>query len=324
MAIRTRSRIGLLSLLLLAAGTVTFHAQDSQLRMIIGANAVCRAEPNETAAVAARPFRMGDILTVTKQQDVGGVAWYRDDSQSSGTCWVYGPLTAEFSPASPEAALLAIFDRLEQRPEPVSFVEFVEVTNLLEDDFAGAVTTSGFLQFRKLKLIAKGLSGPEARDQVLSRDPLKKAWILSHQDILKFSQPTDTWSIQPLMYWRLYDSYSQTMWAEDLAQTAALGQPYKEDCSPQCLLSAIFDGPVQYWSRRPNGAAIARALQQSAAMARHAADNACRNRTADPPVPAALVGQIRDSLATVTSPGKQDVLQALSDAETKCSAQKAP
>jgi hypothetical protein len=317
MATLIRSRIRLLSivLLFLVAGAVTFHAQDSQLRMIIGANAVCRAEPDETAATATPPLRLGDIITVTKQQDAGGVAWYRDDSQA---CWVSGPLTAEFSPASPDAALLAIFDRLEQRTNPVTFEEFVEVTNLLEDDFAGAVASSGLLQFRKLKLIARGLSGPEARDQVISRDPLKKAWILSHEDILKFYQPTDTWSIRTMLYWRLYDSYSQTAWADDLAQTAGLGQPYSENCSPQCLLSAIFDGPLQYWSRLPNGAAIGQALQQAAAMARHAADNACRNNTADPPVPAALVGQIRASLATVTSPRKQDVLQALSDAEKKC------
>jgi len=59
-----------------------------------------------------------------------------------------------------------------------------------------------------------------------------------------------------MLYWRLYDSYSQTAWADDLAQTAGLGQPYSENCSPQCLLSAIFDGPLQYWSRLPNGAAI--------------------------------------------------------------------
>jgi hypothetical protein len=319
MGLITRSHVALAPLLVALAAPAAL-SQDSDLRMVIGANAICRAQPSQTAATTGQPFRLGDILTVTKKTEADGATWYSDDTQP-GACWVSGPLTAEFSTSTPEEAFMAMFDHLEHQAGPVTFSQFVEVTNLLEDDFAGALANSGQLQYGELKLIGLGLSAPEARDQAIGRDPLKKSWILSHQNVLKFNSADDTWSIRPLVLWRIYDGSWRADWADDLAQTASLRQPYRENCSPECLLTAIWDGPLQYWSRLPNGAAIGEALQRATTIARRAVANACPGGSADPPVPAELVTQIRQSLATVSAPQKQDMLQALVDAERKCSGQ---
>src|SRR5881394_3307239 len=133
MALMNRTRIALVSILMVTAGLVASKAQDSQLRMIIAPNVVCRAEPSATAA-AGPPFRLGDIVTATKESQGGGATWYLDDSHFD-PCWVVASSTAEFSTSNPDEGLLAIFDRLEQRGEPPTFPEFVEVTNLFEDDF---------------------------------------------------------------------------------------------------------------------------------------------------------------------------------------------
>ena len=319
MSLLTCYRVALVPLLLAVFAPAAF-SQDTELRMIIGANAICRTQPSPSAAATGQPFRLGDILTVTKKTEADDGTWYSDDTQP-GACWVSGALTAEFSTSSPDEAFVAMFDRIEHQAGPVTFSEFVEVTNLLEDDFAGALANSGQLQYRELKLIGLGLSTPDARDQAIGRDPMKKAWILSHQNVLKFNSANDTWSIRPLVLWRIYDINWRADWADDLAQTASLRQPYRENCSPECLLTAIWDGPLQYWSRLPKGAAIGEALQKATTMTRRAAANACPGGSPDPPVPAELATQIRQSLATVSAPQKQDVLQALTDAEKKCAGQ---
>jgi hypothetical protein len=321
MSLLTRS-VTLAPLLVALVAPAAF-SQDSELRMIIGANAVCRAQASPTAATTGEPFRLGDVLTVTKKTEVNGATWYSDDTQP-GACWVSGDLTASFDTSDPEAAFVAMFERIEHQTTPVTFPEFVEVTNLLEDDFAGALANSGELQYRELKMIGQGLSAPDAHDQAIGRDPMKKSWILSHENVLKFNASTDTWTVRPLVLWRIYDGNWRQGWADDLAQTASLRQPYRDNCSPECLLTAIWDGPLQYWSRLPKGAAIGEALQRATTIARRAEANACPGALADPPVPAELLTQVRQSLATVSAPQKQDLLQALTDAENKCAGKKAP
>ena len=313
----TRSHVALVPVLLALAAPAAFP-QDSDLRMIIDANAICRAQPSASAAAAGQPFRLGDILTVTKKTEAEGTTWYSDDTQP-GACWVSGPLTAAFSTSNPDEAFVAMFDRMEHQAGPVTFSQFVEVANLLEDDFAGALANSGELQYGELKLIGRGLSTPENHDQAIGRDPLKKSWILSHQNVLKFNASSDTWTIRPLVLWRIYDGNWRAEWADDLAQSASLRQPYRQNCSPECLLTAIWDGPLQYWSRLPNGAAVGEALAEATTITKRAVTNACPGGSPDPPVPAELLNQIRQSLATVNAPQKQDVLQALGDAEKKCS-----
>jgi hypothetical protein len=104
------------------------------------------------------------------------VAVLLDPTGLRGRCWVYGPLTVEFSEEDPEAALIAAADRVLQRQE-ATFEELVAVENLFAwEPFAAATAASGRLQVGRLRIIDRAawkLRGP--------LDPLAQAWLLARR-----------------------------------------------------------------------------------------------------------------------------------------------
>ena len=118
--------------------------------------------------------------------------------------WIYGALTTEFSESNPEPSALALIDHLLQRPNEARFEDYVMVENkLAEFPFASLVRSSGLLQFRKLTFVKQAVSRNDMRGRTLAKDPLKKAWVLLHGDLVFYFDPDDGWFVRPEAYWDL-------------------------------------------------------------------------------------------------------------------------
>jgi hypothetical protein len=281
--------------------------------MVIAADAVCRSEPNVSAA-KVHSYQLGDLAIVTKESQEDGTVWYFDSS-----CWIYGALTTEFSESNPEPSALALIDHLLQRPNEARFEDYVMVENkLTEFPFASVVRSSGLLQFRKLTLVKQAVSRNDLRGRTVAKDPLKKAWVLLHGDLVFYFDPDDGWFVRPEAYWDLYEKYKQEPWAEDLAWTAAQLPIPSDECYADCVLGKIDRTFLQYWTRFPKGSKVSQALTEATPMAKYAVDLACSRNDTDFSVPRPLLEKIRTSLAGVTAPEKRQLLDYLAQIEQKC------
>jgi len=297
-------------------------ARPVVLRMVIASGVVCRAQPN-VSAEKVHTYKLGDLVSVTMESQEDGTSWYFDAWRISGqspSCWIYGPLTTEFGDSNLETALLAVMDHVLQRTNEARFEDYVAVENLLaEDRFSSVVSSSGILQFRRLRLINQVLSREDARGHALDREPLKKAWVLAHLALVRYFDPADEWVMRPETYWNLYEQYKQAPWAEELAWAAAQLHIPGDECYADCLLDTIDKTFLQYWTRYPNGYAISQAVTEAARIAKGAADIACFDaKNADFVVPRPLIENIRNSLVNVTAPEKRQVLNYLDQIERKC------
>jgi hypothetical protein len=192
------------------------------------------------------------------------------------------------------------------------------VDNLLAYDFASALASSGLLQFRRLSIIERAVSLLSATGWVAEREPLKRAWLLSHPDLLKYFSPADSWFLQPETYWSLYDQHADALWAEELAWAAAQLHVPGDECYSYCTLQTVSRTLQQYWTRRPSGASINEAIGKAVPKAKYALQLACEE---DSYTPRAFLDQMRSSLADVTVQGKRDLLRLLDEleqAQAKC------
>jgi hypothetical protein len=172
-------------------------------RMVITTDAVCRVAPDASAAVDYS-YMLGDIVHATKEALAAGARWYFDIWHIKGeapSCWIDGALTAEFSPSNPEPALMAVVDHVLQHPDKARFEDYIAVENLLSGPaYSPVVISSGLLQFRKLSLINQAISRDDASGELLGRDPLKKAWVTSHGNLVIYYGPDGRWYILPEKY----------------------------------------------------------------------------------------------------------------------------
>jgi hypothetical protein len=238
-------------------------------------------------------------------------------SGQSSACWVYGPLTTEFAHSNPQPALMAVVDHILHRSDPVRFEDYVAVDNLLTYDYPSDLYSSGLLQFRRLSMIERAVSLPAATRRLVAKDPLMRAWFLSHPGPLTFFEPDGRWFLEPETYWDLYEKYKQAPWAEELAGAAAQLFVPRDECFADCVLQVIHRTYQQYWTRLPHGALINEVIGKAAARAKYASQMVCY----DAPVPRPFLDAMRTSLAGVTAPGKHEILMSLNElekAQEKC------
>ncbi len=290
-------------------------------RMVIATDVVCRTRP-EFSAPRAHMYELGDIAGVTNESKGEGGSWYFDQWRVSGqspSCWVYGPLTADFAESNPGPALLALMDHLLQRPNAARFEDYVAVENLLmEARFSSLVMSSGLLRFRRLTIIHRAISREDARGHMIDKDPLKKAWVLSHKDVVYYFEIGDEWRMRPETYWSLFEQYKEAPWAEDLAWAAAQLPLSGDECYADCLLERINKTFLQYWTRFPKGYAIDQALTKAAQIAEDAANIACFDKDPNYSVSRPLLTNIRNNLMEVTAPAKSQLLKFIDQIELKC------
>jgi len=280
--------------------------------MVIGTNVVCRAQPSRNAPKVVT-LRLGEIRGFSREARAEGGIWYFDEGRPS--CWLPGPLTAEFVAGKPESALLAVADHILQRKDPVTFGEYVEAENLLLNEaFSSSLQSSGLLQFRRLQIVERVTRVPSALGRIVFTDPLKRAWFIAHRDFLRYFEPDDEWYIRPEPYWSLFEKNKDAPWAEEIASTVGLRVIPSDECYSDCALSKIVQGPLQYWTRYPNGNSIREALQKAISHATYAIETSIYNA---PPQP--TLNEIRRSLANVTAPEKRRLFDLLDEADRKYS-----
>jgi hypothetical protein len=280
--------------------------------MVIGTNVVCRAQPGRNAPKVVT-LRLGEIRGFSRETRAQGDIWYFDAGRPS--CWVPGPLTAEFVAGKPESALLAVADHILQRRDPVTFGEYIEAENLLLNDaFSSSLLSSGLLQFRRLQIVERVTRLPSAYGRIVFMDPLKRAWFIAHRDFLRYFEPDDKWFIRPEPYWSLFEKNKDAPWAEEVASTVGLRVIPSDECYSDCALSKIVQGPLQYWTRYPNGKSIQEALRKAVSLATYAVETSIYNA---PPLP--TLNEIRHSLANVTAPERRRLLDLLDEADRKYS-----
>jgi hypothetical protein len=271
-------------------------------------------------AAVAHGYHAGDLVHASTSIDGrGGQRWYFDSWQVSGNapaCWVPGEATAPYDWRHPETGYTAVVDHILKRTDRVSRADYVEIQNLLEqvpppDQPGGDHSLNdrfGLLHFRSLQLIERMMSSVTSNG--IANDPLMKAWILAHHDVLQFHEPSADWEVPAQPYWDLFSKNSDASWADELAWVAAQHLPMGDECDADCHLIMIIEGPQQYWMRLPHGAALDQALKLADGLATDALTT-----VPDGPPTRQHIDAIRKSLLDVDSPGKAHLLERLGELE---------
>jgi hypothetical protein len=143
-----------------------------------------------------------------------------------------------------------------------------------------------------------------------AESPAKAAWIVAHQDLLRFFEPSASWSVDASKFWALFDANRSAPWAEALAWTAAQKLPGADECGADCHLDMIQFGPQKYWTLFPNGPHIGAALARADSMARDGIASVSEDAPTRP-----RIDSVRASLRQVTAPQKAHLIDLLDQLE---------
>jgi hypothetical protein len=284
--------------------------------MIIATGVVCRTEANKTAH-AVHTYKVGDLLDVGRELEESGTTWYFDNRQvgtAVPTCWVDGTLTAAYDRSHPEAAFLAAVQRVIDAPQPLPFEDYIAADSLLSKR-QDVVASSGLLQFHRLTLIDHAASKEDGFE--IAKQPVKFAWVQSHDDLVSYFDPDARWYMAPEVYWNLYDRYAKEPWAEDLAWEAASAAIGVDECEIGCELNVVQRKNMRYWSHYPSGAHVREAVAEAALSLGPDLDDAC---TADDPylAPRQVLDDMLSSLQNVSDADKAPLVGHISKALKRC------
>lgn len=281
-------------------------------RVVLKTGARCHTE-TALQSPAAYVYHIGDTVHASQWKQVNGRrTWYFDSWRVMGvspSCWIDGRETTPLDPAHPDIAYVVVADSLLARPD-ATFDDYVELLAGFEArpryaaDGKSLADRFPVIRYKSLQLIerAAGLANRWSAADA----PLRRAWIVAHQNVLSYYEPDAAWNVPTARYWALLDGNEVASWAEGLAWTAAQKIPGSDECYADCFLSMIADAPQQYWMRFPAGAHIGAALRRADSLAVFA----LRNVTEEPPTKK-LIATIRMSLAPVSAPEKAHLLDLL-------------
>ena len=165
---------------LLSSSAQIDPAQAFEMRLVIGTDVVCRAQPDRDAPVVAT-HRVGEVLTPRgATKDRSGTAWY--EMIGFRTCWMSGPLTVAFAGYdSPDTALVAVADHALSLGVNASFEHLVAVDNLLLERklrrtryFRAPVEVPPLLELRHLQIVDRAARTIDGR-RAVEGDPLRNA-----------------------------------------------------------------------------------------------------------------------------------------------------
>jgi len=291
------------------------------------AGVACHTGPRDDLP-AGDHYHVGDVIDATKSaRGTDGSLWYSDAWRASaGTpCWVQSRFTVPYDRRNREAAYVAIADSLLVRKDSVPFEDYVDVVNLLEsggpdapERGPGVLVAKGTslferyprLRYERLLIIDRAIQ--RLRTSAVADDPLTRAWIVAHADILYYYEPDGEWDVPASAYWSIYEANRTADWAEPVAWTAAQHLGGIDECDPDCYLSLLSHGPEAYWSRLPLGAHVGDAV----ALATRIVTDALT--VADVGAPTRrTIDSIRASLGPVNAPEKGKLLDLLEQLERK-------
>jgi hypothetical protein len=172
----------------------------------------------------------------------------------------------EADPNDNLSSWLSMFDRQIARNE-VPFEDYVSLDNLLLDPDRRNVygqrrlLDSDLLRFKMLQLLERALVHPKGDGDVVDADPLKKAWMIAHQDLVVYFSPSGEWSVRAKPYWDLVDRNRRAEWADDLAWVASQHQPGTDDCDLDARYKRTSSTVVTILESIPSLAHIVEALK---------------------------------------------------------------
>jgi hypothetical protein len=319
-------RAALIVLLLSVLGLhETAVAQQAGVRMVIATYVACRAAPDVTSPVAVQ-YQLGDVFLSREHTTTTSGVWYLDTSRVPGSpspgCWIHGDLTTEW--LDREQALLAAVNRMLDRTDTVPFEDFVAMDNLLQQTRPGAhasssvLASSPLLQLRRIQVLERATRAPGTSGREVRRDPLKTAWFLANQDILRFHEPAGSWVVTAEVFWQLHDQHSTAPIAEDMAWNAAQGSVPGDECDAVCVLDRLNRTYARYWAAYPRGQWVSDAIAEAQRQVEYGAEVGCFGGSGEEAV--RLAQLIRLTLRDVTVEGKQPILDSVAEIERRCDA----
>lgn len=316
------TRVALLVTLGFAA-PASLAAQQHQFRWVIATNVACRAEPRTSAPVVRR-FDLGDVVVPRRESATRNGVWYLETSWTRDPgCWIYGPLTTDG--ADRERALVNAADRILSRPERVAFEDYVAIDNFLRVTRLAAhsdttvLERSPLLQLRWLQILERATRAVGSRRSV-TRNPLVYAWFVAHRAELRYHEPSGGWMLPADVYWSLYAEHRNTPWAEEIAWAAARGDLGGDECDAACRLDMLSRTYARYWKEFPQGRWVTEALTQGVRQTDYGLQAGCDyGGTAE--AARVLATSIRESLAFVTNPRKDQLLAKVREIERICEAE---
>jgi hypothetical protein len=286
---------------------------------------VCRPRPGAAATLQERVLP-GEKILVAGQALVGTTSWYNDGFRTltNRDCWLYGPGTVEFNEEQPGPGWVVMLDHVLARND-VTCEEYVDVDSALQaadsPQDRKAIEESGLIQFRRFQMIERMLGRDDAGNDAVNGNPLKRAWILGHKDLVRYDEPSGHWVLRSEPYRELLERHKSEAWAEEIAWAIATLASGGDECDSNRMLEYVVDRPVWYLSRYPSGAHAQAAMKDAMETASQAAGMACSMDLPPDwrdPVKHDVVQKIRNALAKIALPGRQEILRSLDEAERNC------
>lgn len=307
--------------ILLALTLVGAPPQESQ-RIVVGTQVVCRSDPARNADKIGE-LRFASTVSVEDRRSAEETSdeWlFVRAHYLLAPCWVLETLTARKGP-DPAADLLTIVDHMLATSEGRPLADFVEAEILFTQGWVGYgsdrvdVDASPLLSLRRLELLGKAVGTTRRRE--MEDYPFQRAWILSHGTTLRYFEPGGMWFVRREEYDGLYERFSETNYADELAWAAAR-QPRYDDCEggADCYLTRPIQSVARYWVRFPAGRFVSESISLAVRQLQPL-------RSCDRP-PTARAGtekrlrELRDSLEAVEEAEKEPVLTLLREFERGC------
>jgi hypothetical protein len=317
-----------IALLLLSLAVQQAPSRPVEMRFVIGTDVACRARPDRGAPAVAT-HTVGEVINVRgAARDATGAEW-REVTGLLSPCWVYGPLTVAFDGyRSPDDALIGVADHALALGDAAPFEHLVAVGNLIHERarqrgryFGAPAVLPPLLELRRLQIIDRA-AVRVGGTQATSRDPLKMAWVLAHEDSVAYFEPGDLYYVDGHRFWALHDQRRASPVAEEIAWAAASARVVADECYTDCSLGKLALTYMRYWAAYPGGThtgdAVGHGIERAAYAARYCPMVAAGELDEDRAAIRAAVGEMRESLRAVAVPAKADLLRHLADIEATC------
>ncbi|HQR40137.1 MAG TPA: SH3 domain-containing protein [Blastocatellia bacterium] len=259
----------LLPLLACLVITVTSGAvaapQAGARRITIASSVRLRSAPATTASVVAT-LQVGVVLDELGRSDapvrVGDQEdyWYKVKSPVGATGWVFGALTRAVDTDILDDAYLRIArDRLDS--QTLVLGDWIDLYGMLGRAAAGARTRDARAELECDRLRVLGRAMYAVEDGKKGQEPFR-GFLASVKDQVVYSEPAGVWLVMSERYWKLYDAYRDTSYAEHIAWHAAENElPGECEGDEECTLTAFLQMEGRYITLYPKGEFVPDALK---------------------------------------------------------------
>jgi hypothetical protein len=188
-------------------------------------------------------------------------------------------------------------------------------------EFRRAPTTvPAVLELRHLQIV-QAAAGGAGDSWVVVKQPLRRAWVLGHADLVVHFSPGANYYVPVGRFWELFERHRNSAEAEQIAWAAATTRVYSDECYTDCVLSIVIQTYMPYWRRFPKGPhvveAVDVAIRQADYGAKFCVNVAEGSLTLGSFLPA-MIAEQRSSLDAVTTARRGELLALLARIDKEC------